>query len=151
MEGLDDNKNEERDAAEDVEDKRGEHSPLGSSEFDPEVISEFRKAPDEVSQPQDYKGDGECIKKREIQRFPGIVRARVNAFQQKDEGVSGGAMRRTSGRGATASCGARRALLRGAAGAAACVSGGAVRRTSRRGAVAGVAGLRRAWRAGASG
>ena len=80
MEGLDDNKNEERDAA---EDERREQSPPGSPEFDPEVISEFRKALGEASPPRDYKADGECVKKREIQRFPGIVRARVSAFQQR--------------------------------------------------------------------
>ncbi|XP_048535899.1 uncharacterized protein At5g39865-like [Triticum urartu] len=79
MEGLDDNKHEERDAAEGAEDERGEQSP----EFDPEVISEFRKALGEASPPRDYEGDGECVKKREIQRFPGIVRARVSAFQQR--------------------------------------------------------------------
>ena len=83
MEGLDDNKHEERDAAEGAEDERGEQSPPGSPEFDPEVISEFRKALGEASPPRDYEGNGECVKKREIQRFPGIVRARVSAFQQR--------------------------------------------------------------------
>nr|ACF83827.1 unknown [Zea mays] len=31
----------------------------------------------------DYGGDEVCVRKREIQRFPGIVRARVSAFQQR--------------------------------------------------------------------
>ncbi|KAM0892306.1 hypothetical protein ACQ4PT_025816 [Festuca glaucescens] len=78
MEGLDDTtKNEE--VAEGVDDERREPSP----EFDPDVISEFRKALGEVSPPRDCQGDGDLVRKREIQRFPGIVRARVSAFQQR--------------------------------------------------------------------
>ncbi|KAK1619837.1 hypothetical protein QYE76_025354 [Lolium multiflorum] len=82
MEGLDDTtKNEDRDGAvgEAVDEPR-EPSP----EFDPDVISEFRKALGEVSPPWDRQGgDGDLVRKREIQRFPGIVRARVSAFQQR--------------------------------------------------------------------
>ncbi|CAM0944182.1 unnamed protein product [Alopecurus aequalis] len=83
MEGLDDTKNEERDGGAEGDDGRREQSPPGSPEFDPEIISAFRKELGEVSPPRDSNGDGECVKKREIQRFPGIVRARVSAFQQR--------------------------------------------------------------------
>ncbi|KAM0927149.1 hypothetical protein ACQ4PT_003240 [Festuca glaucescens] len=78
MEGLDDTtKNEE--VAEGADEPR-EPSP----EFDPDVISEFRKALGEVSPPRECQGgDGGLVRKREIQRFPGIVRARVSAFQQR--------------------------------------------------------------------
>lgn len=85
MEGLDDSKNEERDGgAEGDEDESREQSPPGSPDFDPDIISAFRKTLGEVSPPRDYQGeDGDLVKKREIQRFPGIVRARVSAFQQR--------------------------------------------------------------------
>jgi len=96
MDGLDD-KDEEGDA--DGEERREKSAP-GSPEFDPDVIAEFRKALDEIPPPPDDPGIEECIKKpdglggggggdevgvkkREIQRFPGIVRARVSAFQQR--------------------------------------------------------------------
>ncbi|XP_062220289.1 uncharacterized protein At5g39865-like [Phragmites australis] len=91
MDGLDD-KDEEGDA--DSEERREKSAP-GSPEFDPDVIAAFRKALDEISPPQDGPGNDEGIKKRdgtgseegvkkrEIQRFPGIVRARVSAFQQR--------------------------------------------------------------------
>jgi glutaredoxin len=87
MEGLDvdDAKNEECDCAVAVAEGVNERSPPpGSPEFDPEIISEFRKALGEVSPPRDRQhGDGDPVRKREIQRFPGIVRARVSAFQQR--------------------------------------------------------------------
>jgi len=97
MDGLDD-KDEEGDA--DGEERREKSAP-GSPEFDPDVIAAFRKALDEIPPPpDDPPGNEECIKKpdgpggggggdevgvkkREIQRFPGIVRARVSAFQQR--------------------------------------------------------------------
>ncbi|XP_062222013.1 uncharacterized protein At3g28850-like [Phragmites australis] len=93
MDGLDD-KDEEGDA--DGE-ERSEKSAPGSPEFDPDVIAAFRKAPDELSPPQDNPGNEDGVKKldgpdieeegvkikREIQKFPGIVRARVSAFQQR--------------------------------------------------------------------
>uniref|UniRef100_A0ACD5ZJS7 Uncharacterized protein n=1 Tax=Avena sativa TaxID=4498 RepID=A0ACD5ZJS7_AVESA len=81
MEGLDDNKNEERQAGD--EDDRREQSAPGSPDFDPDIISAFRKALGEVSPPREHQSDGDLVKKREIQRFPGIVRARVSAFQQR--------------------------------------------------------------------
>ena len=97
MDGLDD-KDEDGDA--DGEERREKSAP-GSPEFDPDVIAAFRKALDEIPPPpDDPPGNEECIKKpdgpggggggdqvgvkkREIQRFPGIVRARVSAFQQR--------------------------------------------------------------------
>ncbi|XP_066328475.1 uncharacterized protein At3g28850-like [Miscanthus floridulus] len=97
MDGLDD-KDEDGDA--DGEERREKSAP-GSPEFDPDVIAAFRKALDEIPPPPDDPLDNEeCIKKpdgpggggggdevgvkkREIQRFPGIVRARVSAFQQR--------------------------------------------------------------------
>ncbi|WVZ73653.1 hypothetical protein U9M48_021938 [Paspalum notatum var. saurae] len=91
MDGLDD-----RDEEGDGDERRGKSAP-GSPEFDPDVIAAFRKALDEAPPPPgDHPGDGECakkpdglgggeagVRKREIQRFPGIVRARVSAFQQR--------------------------------------------------------------------
>ncbi|CAN6253280.1 unnamed protein product [Urochloa humidicola] len=102
MDGLDD-KEEQEDEGGDAEEgeERREKSAPGSPEFDPGVIAAFRKALDEISPPPDDTGDKvecvsnkkpdrpagddkeECVKKREIQRFPGIVRARVSAFQQR--------------------------------------------------------------------
>lgn len=94
MDGLDD---EEEKGDADGEDRRGKSAP-GSPEFDPNVIAAFRKALDEISPPPDDQGNEDCVnnkkpdgpvgdeagvKKREIQRFPGIVRARVSAFQQR--------------------------------------------------------------------
>lgn len=80
MEGLDDK--DEEGGGQDEE--RREKSPPGSPEFDPEIIAAFRKALDELSPTRECPGnDEECVKKREIQRFPGIVRARVSAFQQR--------------------------------------------------------------------
>ncbi|OEL17314.1 Uncharacterized protein BAE44_0021667 [Dichanthelium oligosanthes] len=95
MDGLDD-KEEEGDAG--GEDHREKPSAPGSPEFDPDVIAAFRNALDEIPPPPDFPGKEECVKKpdvevpvgdevgvkkREIQRFPGIVRARVSAFQQR--------------------------------------------------------------------
>ncbi|KAF8729925.1 hypothetical protein HU200_017388 [Digitaria exilis] len=98
MDGLDDKEDEESDADADAE-GRMEKSTPGSPEFDPDVIAAFRKALDEISpppndppmdecakkQPDAAAGDetGVTVKRREIQRFPGIVRARVSAFQQR--------------------------------------------------------------------
>ncbi|PAN08229.1 hypothetical protein PAHAL_1G396400 [Panicum hallii] len=94
MDGLDD-KEEEEGADAGGEDRREKSAP-GSPEFDPDVIAAFRKALDEMPPPPDDPGKEECakkpddpvgdeagVKKREIQRFPGIVRARVSAFQQR--------------------------------------------------------------------
>ncbi|XP_047077969.1 uncharacterized protein At5g39865-like [Lolium rigidum] len=78
MEGLDDTTKNADEVADGADEPR-EPSP----EFDPDVISEFRKALGEVSPPRDELRDGALVKKREIQRFPGIVRARVSAFQQR--------------------------------------------------------------------
>uniref|UniRef100_A0A0D9VL14 Glutaredoxin domain-containing protein n=1 Tax=Leersia perrieri TaxID=77586 RepID=A0A0D9VL14_9ORYZ len=75
MEGLDDKDGEER-----GEKGLEEHqSKPGSPEFDPDIIAAFRKALDEVPP----AGDEVCVRKREIQRFPGIVRERVSAFQKR--------------------------------------------------------------------
>ncbi|TVU28520.1 hypothetical protein EJB05_20041, partial [Eragrostis curvula] len=93
MDGLDD-----RDEEEAGEERRAKTAP-GSPEFDPDIIAAFRKALDEVSPLPDGLGGEEAggkkrdgagdeeeeagVKKREIQKFPGIVRARVSAFQQR--------------------------------------------------------------------
>lgn len=79
MEGLDD-KDEEGDVR--GEERRGQSTP-GSPEFDPDIIAAFRKALDEVPAAGECPGDEVCVKKREIQRFPGIVRERVSAFQKR--------------------------------------------------------------------
>ncbi|RLN07475.1 uncharacterized protein C2845_PM11G27040 [Panicum miliaceum] len=94
MDGLDDKEEEEGGDA-GGEDRREKSAP-GSPEFDPDVIAAFRKALDEIplppddpgkeesaKKPDDPVGDEAGVKKREIQRFPGIVRARVSAFQQR--------------------------------------------------------------------
>ncbi|CAL4885375.1 unnamed protein product [Urochloa decumbens] len=101
MDGLDDKEDEQSGDAGDGEERRREKSAPGSPEFDPDVIAAFRKALDEISppppddpgnneervsknKPDGPAGDEEGVKKpREIQRFPGIVRARVSAFQQR--------------------------------------------------------------------
>ncbi|GJM86846.1 hypothetical protein PR202_ga02741 [Eleusine coracana subsp. coracana] len=81
--GLDEDEREEAD------DGRAKSAP-GSPEFDPDIIAAFRKALDEDAavKKRDGKADEEeeeevGVKKREIQKFPGIVRARVSAFQQR--------------------------------------------------------------------
>ncbi|KAL6912130.1 hypothetical protein ACP4OV_000935 [Aristida adscensionis] len=93
MDGLDD-KDEEGDTDADGEERLQKSAP-GSPEFDPEIVAAFRKALDEISPPPppppppsaaaagEGPGNEECVKKREIQKFPGIVRARVSAFQQR--------------------------------------------------------------------
>ncbi|CAN6246098.1 unnamed protein product [Urochloa humidicola] len=100
MDGLDDKEDEEGEKVGDADEgeELKEKSAPGSPEFDPDVIAAFRKALDEISPPLDDPvdedcvsnkkpigpaGDEDCVKKREIQRFPGIVRARVSAFQQR--------------------------------------------------------------------
>ncbi|CAD6211943.1 unnamed protein product [Miscanthus lutarioriparius] len=102
MDGLDD-KDEEGDA--DGE-ERLEKLALGSPEFDPDVITAFRKELDEIPPRPDDPGIKECmkkpdglgsggggdevgVKKREIQRFPGIVRAGLHCGQQDPAGVRG--------------------------------------------------------------
>jgi len=95
MDGLDDKEEEEEEGDAGGEDRQGKSAP-GSPEFDPDIIAAFRKALDEMPPPPDDPGNDECakkpddpvgdeasVKKREIQRFPGIVRARVSAFQQR--------------------------------------------------------------------
>ena len=95
MDGLDDKEEEEEEGDAGGEDRQGKSAP-GSPEFDPDIIAAFRKAHDEMPPPPDDPGNDECakkpddpvgdeasVKKREIQRFPGIVRARVSAFQQR--------------------------------------------------------------------
>ncbi|CAL5055879.1 unnamed protein product [Urochloa decumbens] len=106
MDGLDDKDDDEEEAGgagnADGEDRREKSAP-GSPDFDPDVIAAFRQALDEISPPladdpgnkeervSNKNADGACAagdeagvkKPREIQRFPGIVRARVSAFQQR--------------------------------------------------------------------
>ncbi|KAJ1281055.1 hypothetical protein BS78_04G279000 [Paspalum vaginatum] len=84
MDGLDD-----RDDEADGDERRGKSAPE-SPEFDADVVAAFRKALNEIPPPPgdtkkpDGLGGGEAgVRKREIQRFPGIVRARVSAFQQR--------------------------------------------------------------------
>jgi glutaredoxin domain-containing cysteine-rich protein 1 len=98
MDGLDDRDEEGDDA-----NAGGEKPAPGSPAFDPDVVAAFRKALDEIPPPPAPDGPGNdeerikkpdgpgaggggdevCVRKREIQRFPGIVRARVSAFQQR--------------------------------------------------------------------
>ncbi|GJN22278.1 hypothetical protein PR202_gb09832 [Eleusine coracana subsp. coracana] len=91
MDGLDDDKEEDHgldDDEEEADDGRAKSAP-GSPEFDPDIIAAFRKALHEEApvKKRDGKPDDEeedvAVKKREIQKFPGIVRARVSAFQQR--------------------------------------------------------------------
>ncbi|CAM0913635.1 unnamed protein product [Alopecurus aequalis] len=74
MEGLDDDDN-----AEDDDD-------AGSPEFelDTDVLSAFRDALAEFSPPPDAAA---VVKKEEIQVFAGVVRARLDAFQQRIDGA----------------------------------------------------------------
>ncbi|KAG8072402.1 hypothetical protein GUJ93_ZPchr0006g44845 [Zizania palustris] len=79
MEGLD-----EKDEQGNVRgEERREQSTPGSPEFDPDIIAAFRKALDEVPPALNCPHDEVCVKKREIQMFPGIVRERVSAFQKR--------------------------------------------------------------------
>jgi glutaredoxin domain-containing cysteine-rich protein 1 len=94
MDGLDDREDEDAAGPDGQEERRAKLAP-GSPEFDPDIIAAFRKALDEVSPLPDGLGDDKedrvkkrdeeeaGVKKREIQKFPGIVRARVSAFQQR--------------------------------------------------------------------
>jgi glutaredoxin domain-containing cysteine-rich protein 1 len=94
MDGLDDKEDEDAAGPDGQEERRAKLAP-GSPEFDPDIIAAFRKALDEVSPLPDGLGDDKedrvkkrdeeegGVKKREIQKFPGIVRARVSAFQQR--------------------------------------------------------------------
>ncbi|KAK1605178.1 hypothetical protein QYE76_028851 [Lolium multiflorum] len=58
-------------------------SAAGSPEFDEDVLSAFRDALAEFSPPPP---DDPPIKKEEIQVFAGVVRARLDAFQQRIDG-----------------------------------------------------------------
>ncbi|RLN11893.1 hypothetical protein C2845_PM09G08600 [Panicum miliaceum] len=67
--------------------ERKARSAPGSPVFDPEILDAFRKALDELTPDSplpDFvkRGDGGG-EKREIQMFPGIVRARVSVLQEK--------------------------------------------------------------------
>ncbi|KAL5208241.1 hypothetical protein ABZP36_032676 [Zizania latifolia] len=81
MEGLDD-KDGEGDVCGEERREQSTSTP-GSPEFDLDIIIAFRKALDEVPPARDCPGDDVCVKKHEIQRFPGIVRERVSAFQKR--------------------------------------------------------------------
>ena len=89
MKGLDDDdhgddQEEDRDRTQCVE--RKARSAPGSPVFDPEILDAFRKALDELTPDSplpDLVKRGGDVEKREIQMFPGIVRARVSALQEK--------------------------------------------------------------------
>jgi glutaredoxin domain-containing cysteine-rich protein 1 len=97
MEGLDDDDDHEEEEGETERDddvagvERKTRSALGSPVFDPEILDAFRKALDELSPtspPPPSPGvvvqcNSVHVTKSEIQRFPGIVRERVSAFQGK--------------------------------------------------------------------
>jgi glutaredoxin domain-containing cysteine-rich protein 1 len=96
MKGLDDEEDGEGDDDDDQEEKEDGHgncverkaqSAPGSPVFDPEILDAFRKALDELTPgsplPDSVKRGGDGVEKREIQMFPGIVRARVNLLQEK--------------------------------------------------------------------
>ncbi|KAL6861291.1 hypothetical protein ACP4OV_016991 [Aristida adscensionis] len=94
MDGLDDGEDSDE-AAEELEEgghgaERQAKSAPGSPRFDPDILAVFRKAIDELSPcspPRDdviaRKGGGDVEEKVRVQMFPGIVRARVNVFQEK--------------------------------------------------------------------
>ncbi|CAN6198239.1 unnamed protein product [Urochloa humidicola] len=101
MKGLDDEDGEDKD--EEAEEENGDgdqvlcverkaQSAPGSPVFDPEILDAFRKALDELTPdsplPDFVKrggagAGGNDAEKREIQMFPGIVRARVSVLQEK--------------------------------------------------------------------
>ncbi|CAL5037666.1 unnamed protein product [Urochloa decumbens] len=98
MKGLDDEEGEddEEEDGNNGEDQvlcveRKAQSASGSPVFDPEILDAFRKALDELTPdsplPDFVKrgggGGGNDAEKREIQMFPGIVRARVSVLQEK--------------------------------------------------------------------
>ncbi|CAL5052007.1 unnamed protein product [Urochloa decumbens] len=93
MKGLDDDDDgpEEHDNDQVHCVERKAQSAPGSPVFDPEILDAFRKALDELTPdsplPDFVKsgggGGGNDAEKREIQMFPGIVRARVSALQEK--------------------------------------------------------------------
>ncbi|TKW20557.1 hypothetical protein SEVIR_4G096400v4 [Setaria viridis] len=96
MKGLDDEEEgegDDSDQEEEDDDGRGHcverkaQSAPGSPVFDPEILDAFRKALDELTPdsplPDFVKRGGDGFEKREIQMFPGIVRARVSLLQEK--------------------------------------------------------------------
>ncbi|WVZ81887.1 hypothetical protein U9M48_029218 [Paspalum notatum var. saurae] len=95
MRGLDDDDDEESDDDESKEEGSRERMPRsapGSPVFDPELLDAFRKAIDDLAPggesplPDSVKrggGGGEVARRREIPTFPGIVRARVDVFQER--------------------------------------------------------------------
>ncbi|XP_039843039.1 uncharacterized protein At3g28850-like [Panicum virgatum] len=91
MKGLDDDDDDGDDQEEDGDrahcEERKARSAPGSPVFDPEILDAFRKALDELTPdeplPDSVKRVGGDVEKREIQMFPGIVRARVSALQEK--------------------------------------------------------------------
>jgi glutaredoxin domain-containing cysteine-rich protein 1 len=101
MEGLDDDDHEEEDEGETERDddvagvERKTRSAPGSPVFDPEILDAFREALDELSPASPPPPDVvvQCnsvhVTKSEIQRFPGIVRERVSAFQGKIDAKQG--------------------------------------------------------------
>jgi glutaredoxin len=63
-------------------------SAAGSPEFDSDVLSAFRDALAEFSPPPDAAVAH--VRKEEIQVFAGVVRARLDAFQQRIDGAKSG-------------------------------------------------------------
>uniref|UniRef100_A0A0E0HMY3 Glutaredoxin domain-containing protein n=1 Tax=Oryza nivara TaxID=4536 RepID=A0A0E0HMY3_ORYNI len=89
MAGLDyDEEEEEEEEVVVVDGHGGERqvkSAPGSPAFDPDVLAAFRKAVEELppeSPPRDAAADDDD-KKGEIQKFPGVVRARIILFQKE--------------------------------------------------------------------
>ncbi|KAL6606915.1 hypothetical protein ACP70R_042568 [Stipagrostis hirtigluma subsp. patula] len=87
MDGLDDGDEEDEEEDGHGVERRVRSAP-GSPVFDPDILAVFRKAIDELppdSPPPDRvarKGGG-GVEKVDVEMFPGIVRARVNVFQEK--------------------------------------------------------------------
>uniref|UniRef100_A0A0E0L9K3 Glutaredoxin domain-containing protein n=1 Tax=Oryza punctata TaxID=4537 RepID=A0A0E0L9K3_ORYPU len=91
MAGLDYDEEEdmEEEAEEVVDGHGGERqvkSAPGSPAFDPDVLVAFRKAVEELppeSPPREVTAAADDDKKGEIQKFPGVVRARIILFQKE--------------------------------------------------------------------
>ncbi|KAL5200483.1 hypothetical protein ABZP36_021686 [Zizania latifolia] len=82
MDGLEDDEWEEE-AVDGYGVERRVKSAPGSPVFDPDVLAAFRKAVEELPPESPPRDDGAVAKEREIQMFPGVVRARVILFQKE--------------------------------------------------------------------
>ncbi|XP_066378645.1 uncharacterized protein At3g28850-like [Miscanthus floridulus] len=101
MKGLDDDEEEDDEETDDGcvvhgaggERNKSRSAPGSPAVFDPELLDVFRKALDDLATtpdsplPDDFVkrdgGGGDVEKRAKIQTFPGIVRARVDVFQEK--------------------------------------------------------------------